>query len=221
MASTSNGTEALIKELLRRHGQTYAEQAGVKIEGNTPSPLFELLNLAMLLSARIAADKAVEAARALVQAKLTTPKKMAATSWQDRVDVITWHGYKRYDESTSRMLGDTAQKVLDHYGGDLRRLRDEADQDVEKEHRLLQEFKGIGEVGADIFLREVQAVWPEAYPYADGKVLEAAGRLGLPKSPKRLAALVPKKQFPRLCAALIRTSLRHDYDEVKAAAARS
>jgi endonuclease III len=217
----SHGTEALVKELLHRHGQTYAEQAGVKIAGNTPSPLFELLNLAMLLSARIAADKAVEAARALVQAKLTTPKKMAAASWQDRVDVITWHGYKRYDESTSRMLGDTAQKVLDHYGGDLRRLRDEAGQDVEKEHRLLQEFKGIGEVGADIFLREVQAVWPEAYPYADRKVLEAAGRLGLPKNPKRLAALVPKKQFPRLCAALIRTSLRREYAEVKAAAART
>lgn len=208
---------ALVAALLRRHGCTYAEEAGVRVQANTPSPLFELLNLSMLLSARIAAGNAVEAARALVKAKLTTPRKMAAASWQDRVDVITWHGYKRYDERTSRMLGDTAQMVLDDYRGDLRRLRDEAGQDVKEERRLLQRFKGIGEVGADIFLREVQAVWPEAYPYADPKVLEAAGRLGLPRNAKRLAALVPRARFPQLCAALIRTGLRHDYDAIKSA----
>jgi endonuclease III len=217
-ASKGKDGKAVVRVLMRRHGQSYAEQAGVRLTGNTPSPLFELLNLSLLLSARIAADKAVEAARALVQAKLTTPKKMAAASWQDRVDVITWHGYKRYDESASRMLGDTANKVLDAYGGDLRRLRDEAGRDVQQEHRLLQQFKGIGSVGADIFLREVQAVWPEVYPYADQKVLEAAGRLGLPRNARGLASLVPKRQFPRLCAALIRTHLSRDYEDIKAAA---
>lgn len=220
MAAKRDGksSRALVKALMQRHGRTYAEQAGVRLTGNTPSPLFELLTLSMLLSARIAADNAVEAARALVKAKLTTPKKMAAASWQDRVDVITWHGYKRYDERTSRMLGDTAEKIMDRYGGDLRRLRDEAGRDVKQEHTLLQQFKGIGGVGADIFLREVQAVWLEVYPYADQKVLKAAGRLGLPRNPKRLASLVPKPQFPRLCAALIRTSLRRDYDDIKSMA---
>lgn len=208
----------LVAALLQRHGCTYAEEAGVRLRGNTPSPLFELLNLSMLLSARISADNAVEAARALVKAKLTTPRKMAAASWQDRVDVITWHGYKRYDERASRMLGDTAHMVLEDYRGDLRRLRDEAGQDVKQERRLLQRFKGIGEVGADIFLREVQAVWPEVYPYADPKVLKAAGRLGLPRSAKRLAALVPRARFPHLCAALIRTSLRRDSDAINSAA---
>ena len=28
------------------------------------------------------------------------------------MDVITWHGYKRYDERTSTMLGNTAELVL-------------------------------------------------------------------------------------------------------------
>jgi len=210
--------QALVKTLMRRYGRTYAEQAGVRLKGNTPTPLFELLNLSLLLSARIAADNAVEAARALVKANLTTPSKMAAATWQQRVDVITSHGYKRYDESTSRMLGDTANRLLDAYGGDLRRLRDAAGHDVKHEHRLLQQLNGIGNVGADIFLREVQAVWPEVYPYADQKVLNAAGRLGLPRHAERLASLVPKPKFPRLCAALVRASLQRDYDPLKAAA---
>jgi hypothetical protein len=53
----------------------------------------------------------------------------------------------------------------------------------------------------------VQTVWDEAYPYADKKVLEAAGRVGLPRDPKRLASLAPQRDFPRLTAALIRSRL--------------
>ena len=91
---------------------------------------------------------------------------MAEASWQDRVDVITWHGYKRYDERTSTMLGNTSELLIGKYNGDLRKLRDEAKRDVKREHQLLQQFSGIGPVGADIFLREVQPVWDETYPYA-------------------------------------------------------
>lgn len=141
---------------------------------------------------------------------------MADATWQQRVDVITWHGYKRYDERTSTMLGDTAKLVLDKYKGDLRKLRDEARRDVKRERVLLQEFSGIGPVGADIFLREIQLVWDEAYPYADKKVIQAARRLGLPRDPEALSKLVPRKDFARLTAALIRTALEKDYDEIVA-----
>lgn len=94
----------LTKAVPDSYGRTYAEEIGVRLK-DAPSPLFQLLNAALLLSARIAAGNAVQAARALLEAKLTTPKKMADASWQDRVDVITWHGYKRYDERTIRSRG--------------------------------------------------------------------------------------------------------------------
>ncbi|MEX0803886.1 MAG: hypothetical protein WD688_11300 [Candidatus Binatia bacterium] len=125
------------------------------------------------MSARIPAANAVQAAKALVEARLTTPERMAQASWQDRVDVITWHGYKRYDERTSTMLGNTSKLLIGKYNGDLRKLRDDAERDVKREHRLLQQFSGIGPVGADIFLREVQLVW-ETYPYADKRVIQSA-----------------------------------------------
>jgi hypothetical protein len=133
------------------------------------------------------------------------------------VDVITWHGYKRYDERTSTMLGDTAELLLPKYSGDLRALREAAGRDVKREHSLLQDFSGIGPVGADIFLREVQLVWSEAYPFADRKVVQAARRLDMPGDAEALAKLVPRKDFARLTAALIRTALEKDYDRILAA----
>lgn len=216
-------TEATHRELagfiLKHHGRTYAEEAGIQVGSNTPSALFQLLYMALLLSARIAAGNAMEAAKALKAAGLTTPKNMAAASWQDRVDVITWHGYKRYDEKTSTMLGQAAELCLARYHGDLRQLRGQAEYEVTTEKELLKEFKGIGEVGADIFLREVQNAWGEAYPYADRKVLDSAAKLGLPGSPDQLAALVPRERFAHFTAGLIRIALEKGHERVKAAAA--
>ncbi|MFW6050933.1 MAG: hypothetical protein ACODAU_07155 [Myxococcota bacterium] len=209
----------LARTLLRTHGRTFAEELRIPIARNTPAPLFQLLYASLLFSARISAENAAEAARALIDAGLTTPRKMAGATWQERVDVITWHGYKRYDERTATMLGDMAERACKEYGGDLRRLRDEARRDPKRERELLQRFKGIGPVGADIFLREIQGVWREVYPYADGKVLKAAGRLGLGDSASDLTGLVARRDFPRLVAALVRVDLEKAYDEVRSQAA--
>ena len=209
---------ALARALLRRYGQTFAEELGIPVENNTPAPLFQLLVSSLLFSARIASDNAARAARALIEAGLTTPRKMAEATWQERVDVITWHGYKRYDERTSTMLGDTASMILDKYRGDLRRLREQAQRDVDREKQLLMEFKGIGSVGADIFLREVQVAWDEVRPYADARVLEAARKLELGADAGQLAKLVSREDFAKLAAALVRVDLADAYDEIRKAA---
>lgn len=209
---------ALVHALLDRYGQTYAAETGILIDKNTPAPLFQLLCTSLLLSARIRAQNAVSAMRALIDAGLTTPEKMGAASWQDRVDVITSHGYKRYDGIAATQLGQAAELVLDRYHGDLRRLRDEAERDVDRERTLLMEVNGIGPVGADIFLREVQGIWDEVYPFADERVLHAARLLELGRSAGALSRLVPPEQFPRLVAALIRVDLSGGYDAVRQAA---
>lgn len=208
----------MLRVLLERCGTTFTQEIGIRLQ-NKPAPLFQLLFSALLLSARIPSRNAVRAARALIESGLTTPDKMARASWQDRVDVITWHGYKRYDERTSTMLGDTAERLIANYQGDLRKLREEAGYDLKHEHRLLQQFSGIGPVGADIFLREAQLVWHEVYPYADRRVLRAARRLKLGSGTEALSELVPRKDFARLVAALIRADLAKDYGELARAAA--
>ncbi|WP_418955640.1 endonuclease [Streptomyces tritici] len=202
------GTRASVEELLAERGETYAEEAGIRLK-DTPQPLYELLVLAHLLSARIRASTAVAAARALFAAGMNTPERMRDATWQQRVDALGEGGYRRYDERTATQLGREAELVLDEYGGDLRRMRRAADGDADALREALRGSPGIGPAGADIFLREVQGIWPEFAPVLDDRTLEGARKLDLPTDPAELAALVPKKQLPSLAAALVRTSLDH------------
>lgn len=194
--------------LVERHGTTFAAQAGIRLK-DTPAPLYQLLVLATLLSARIRGDIAVAAARELSAAGFRTPQRMADSTWQQRVDALGRGGYRRYDERTSTMLGDGAELVLDRHRGDLRRLRLGASDTGEIRDRL-QEFPGIGPAGADIFCREAQGVWPGLQPYLDDKVLQGAERLQLPGSADRLARLVEPSDLPALAAGCVRAALDDD-----------
>ncbi|MER7739015.1 endonuclease [Streptomyces sp. NPDC096538] len=197
---------AVVRVLVDAHGETYAHEAGITLR-NTPQPLYRLLVLAHLLSARIKGSVAVATARALHEAGLRDPRRMADATWQERVDALGRGGYRRYDERTATQLGEAAELLLDRWGGDLRRLRAEADGDVRELRRLLQEFPGVGPAGADIFLREVQAVWPEASPQVDAKALQGARRLGLPQDPDRLLGLAGRTEPAVLSSALVRAAL--------------
>jgi hypothetical protein len=124
--AASPSPDALVAELLKRFGRTYAREAGIRL-ADQPAPLYELLVLATLISARISAEIAVAAARELFAAGYRTPRGMVEASWQDRVDALGRGHYKRYDERTATMLGDGAELLTERWHGDLRRLRDEAD----------------------------------------------------------------------------------------------
>ncbi|MEU3896573.1 endonuclease [Streptomyces sp. NPDC045251] len=204
--------ERVVRELVDAHGQTYAEEAGIALK-DTPQPLYRLLVLAHLLSARIRGSVAVATARALQEAGLSDPRRMAGADWQERVDALGRGGYRRYDERTATQLGEAAELLTERWGGDLRRLREAADGEVGEVRRLLQEFPGVGPTGADIFLREVQRVWPDAAPYLDRKALQGAERLGLPKDPDRLLDLAGQTEPAVLAAALVRASVDKDVAE--------
>ncbi|MER7402936.1 endonuclease [Streptomyces sp. NPDC000070] len=202
----------VVRELLDAHGRTYADEAGIRLK-DTPQPLYRLLVLAHLLSARIRASVALATARALHEAGLRDPRRMAEADWQERVDALGRGGYRRYDERTATQLGEAAELLNERWGGDLRRLRREADGKVPELRHLLQEFPGIGPAGADIFLREAQGVWPETAPYLDAKALQGAERLKLPKDPERLVELAGDTDPALLAAALVRAAVDKDVAE--------
>ncbi len=202
----SGTAEGIVRALVQEYGRSYAEEAGIRL-ADQPAPLYQLLVLSTLLSARISAEIAVAAARELFTAGYRTPQAMLRASWQDRVDALGRGHYRRYDERTSTMLGNGASTLRQRWHGDLRRLRDEADGDVAAMGGLLTEFPGIGPAGASIFLREVQSVWPVVTPYVDSRVRATATLAGLPDQPGELARLAGSPvQLVRLTAALIRVS---------------
>jgi endonuclease III len=212
--------QAVVTELLARHGRTFAEEIDADVPADTAEGMFRLAVFALLASARIRTSAAVEATRALMAAGWTTAAAMADASWEDRTRVLNRSGYARYDERTSRNLADACRHLLSAYDGDVRRLREAADREPTRERTLIQELKGIGPAGADIFLREAQAGWDELVPYLDGRARDTARALGLPADPHRLLDMVGRTDFPRLVAALVRSRIDHDVDEVRGAASQ-
>lgn len=195
----------IARTMVREHGRTFAEDAGITLR-DEPSPLWRLLVLSLLLSARIDSGIAVASARELSAAGWRTPQRMRDSTWQQRVDALGRGGYRRYDERTSTQLGDAATLVLDRWGGDLRRLHAEGGPDVDRLAGLLQEVKGIGPVGSTIFLREVQAVWDDVVPFVDDLATQGARGAGLPGDTGTLADLVTAQDLPRLVAACVRVA---------------
>ncbi|KIA62401.1 endonuclease [Nocardia vulneris] len=209
----------VVHALLERAGDGYAAQAGIDL-ADKPAPLFQLLVLAELLSARISADIAVAAAKELISTGYRTPQRIADAQWQELVDALGRGHYRRYDESTATRLGANANMVLDKYGGDLRKLAEAAEQDRARAAQLLQEFQGIGPTGSDIFLREVQDVWTWARPYFDERAKKGAQRVDLPTDSGQLAALAPDGRVGALAAALVRVALDDEFAEQIRADAR-
>lgn len=212
-SASQESRAATVELLLTRYGRTFAEELGLKT-ADAPSPLFCLLTAALLSGARISHRIATKTVHILFERGWTTPEKLVRTTWEQRLSALDEGGYVRYDERTSTMLGETSHMLVEHYGGDLRKLRQLARRDPARERFLLKEFKGVGEVGVNIFFREVQLVWPELFPFADERTLAGAEELGLPAERKALAALVrSRRDFVRLVSALIRVQLDHKLHE--------
>src|SRR5919202_559464 len=183
------GERKVARAVLRNHGQTFAEEIGVRVERGTPAVLFGLLCASLLMSARISHEISIVAARGVVR-RWSTARKLDGSTWEQRVRVLNEAGY----------------------------TRDEAERDPRAERRALKQFKGVGDVGADIFLREVQVTWDEVFPFADERARRAAGRLGLPRDADALAKLVSRAELPRLVAGLVRVGLNDDFAAIRDAA---
>lgn len=203
--ASGTGNDDVAAAVLVRYGRTFAEEAGIRLT-DEPAPLFQLLVLAQLLSARIGAGVAVGTAGELFAAGWTTPARLRDAGRGSVVAALGRGGYRRYDERTATLLREMATLVLDRYGGDLRGLAAAAGEDAGAAALLVQEVKGIGPTGSAVFLREVQAVWPWLRPYLDDRAREGARRVGLPDDAGELARLVAGNDLARFAAGLVRIS---------------
>ena len=195
-----------VAELLTAAGRTYADEAGIGL-ADSPAPLYQLSMLTVLLSTRISAEIGVAACRELIELGCTTADRTRRTTWQQRVDALGRAHYTRYDESTATRLAEGADLLHDRFGGDLRSLDGVSDCDASAVAKSLQAIPGIGPVGAEIFLREVQAVWPWLRPYLGSRASDAAKQLGLPHTAAGLARQAGTDDLSVVTAALVRVHI--------------
>lgn len=197
----------IIDDLIETRGTLFSEEIGANIARDVPQQWFHWLLGAQLMSARIAAPQAVEAAAALKGEGLHKIDAILDSSRDTRIAVLNANGYARFDNRGADQMHDLAQQVRDWHGDDLRRLRDEGG-DRNGILNRLQDFTGIGPGGAAIFAREAQLAWDALYPILDKAASGQAEKLGLPTDPDTLANRAgTRERFTRLAAALTRTAL--------------
>lgn len=157
---------------------TYPQDLGLDIR--QAEDRFKWFLAAMLFAKRISAKVAMTTFRQFENAGLTSPEAIVAAGWNTLVQVLDSGGYVRYDFSTASNLLEVMVKLKKDYGS-LEELHYRAQDSKDLENRLL-EFRGIGPVAVNIFLRELRSIWGKANPRPSPLASQLAKKLGLPVS---------------------------------------
>jgi endonuclease III len=153
----------------------YSEELGLDLK--KPEDRFKWFLASVLFAKRISADIAKRTYRRFIEEGLTTPEAILEAGWGRLVEVLDSGGYVRYDFSTATNLIKIMEELKTKYGS-LEELYAKASSPEDLERRL-QEFKGVGSVAVNIFLRELRGVWDKAKPKPSKMSVETAQRIGL------------------------------------------
>jgi endonuclease III len=155
--------------------QSYSGELGLDL--TKPEDRFKWFLASVLFAKRISAETAKETYLYFEQEELTSPDAILRAGWDRLVKVLDSGGYTRYDFSTATKLLGIAKTLKEKYGS-LERLHAESSSPSDLEKRL-QEFKGVGPVGVNIFLRELRGIWDKAKPTPSPMAALTAQRIGL------------------------------------------
>lgn len=155
--------------------QSYSDELGLDL--TKPEGRFKWFLASVLFAKKISAETAKETYQYFEQEELTSPDAILHAGWDRIVEVLDSGGYTRYDFSTARKLLGIAKTLKEKYGS-LEQLHTESSSPSDLENRL-QEFKGVGPVGVNIFLRELRGIWEKAKPTPSPMAVLTAQRIGL------------------------------------------
>ncbi len=155
--------------------RSYSDELGLDL--TQAEDRFKWFLASVLFAKRISSETAKETYLNFEQEKLTSPDAILHAGWDRLVEVLDSGGYTRYDFSTARKLLVIAKTLKEKYGN-LEKLHSESKSPSDLENRI-QEFKGVGPVGVNIFLRELRGIWKKAKPNPSPMAVLTAQRIGL------------------------------------------
>jgi len=156
-----------------REIKSYSEELGLDLK--KPEDRQSWFFASVLFAKRISSSIALRTFEKFQEEGITAPKAMLDAGWHKLVQVLDAGGYVRYDFSTASALLDISRTIL-YKQGDLERIHSKARSPSELE-ALLMEFKGVGPVAVNIFLRELRGIWAMAAPKPSRFAIEVAQRL--------------------------------------------
>lgn len=146
---------------------------------------FKWLLASILFAKRISSEIAKKTFQKFIENGLTSPDSLLKAGWDKIVEVLDAGGYVRYDFSTATNILETVKLLKKQYQGSLENLYENASNSKDLERRL-REFKGVGPVAVNIFLRELRKVWDKAKPEISSIALNMAKQLKLDKQDAEL-----------------------------------
>lgn len=164
-------------QLVAQVGGAYSRELGIDLSSGKAAEVYKWFLASILFGARISETIAEKTYREFAHAHLLAPKKIADAGWDRLVEVLDHGGYARYNFKTATKLLDVNRHLLEEYKGDLNALHAAAADEDDLERRLKGLGKGIGEVTANIFLRELRGVWTKAAPLPPERVVRTAREL--------------------------------------------
>lgn len=187
-----------VRSIIKEFGELYSEQLGINLDSKQEEEICKWFLASLLFGKRIGEDLAIRTYKEFEKAGILTPKAIIEAGWDRLVQVLDDGGYVRYDFSTADKLHEIMGRLITEYGS-LTELYKRAKDSNELE-KLLLDFKGIGPVTVNIFLRELRHVWPKADPAINPYTKKAshALKIDLKKFDRK------SKEFVRLECALLR-----------------
>jgi endonuclease III len=190
----------IIKRLISQFGYLYSTDLSINVKTKNEKEIFKWFLASILFGKRISENIAIKTYREFKKASILCPSEILRAGWDKLVQVLDAGGYVRYDFSTATKLLEISKDLLDKYGEKPLTKIHEIAKDKKELESILQSFKGIGPVTANIFLRELRTVWkkvdPEPLPIV--KKLARKYKIDLNKFNRKTV------KFIRLEAALIR-----------------
>ncbi len=168
-----------VDELVDRFGNRFSTELGITLEDSSRSEVFKWFLASILFGARISEKIAVNTYYKFAANDLTTPKSIVKAGWDRLVEVLDSGGYARYDFKTATKLLEVVNNLERRYQGDLNRLYLDATTPGDLEAKIKELGKGIGDVTASIFLRELRGIWGMADPPLQELAIKSAESLGL------------------------------------------
>lgn len=152
----------LLKELKKT--RLYSEELGIDLKKGGDEEYFKWFLASLLFGGHISETIAGKTYRAFERHALLTPGRILEAGWSFLVHPIMWEGgYVRYDEKKSTQILRDCETLIDAYGGSLKALHDRSGGPRDLEDKLMA-FHGVGQVTANIFLRELRPYWRFADP---------------------------------------------------------
>ncbi|CAI7652652.1 unnamed protein product [Penicillium glandicola] len=158
------------------HGTALADPKSLKAN---PEIVLAMALDALIKARPISHELTQKTIRKLIEASYHDIDVLSNTSWQDRTMVLQEGGYNRYREQGATNLGELAKLVVEQYDGDLNNLHKKADGKIQKAKILLKDIRGMGDLAVEVFLNNVQSVWPSIAPTLDSRSLKTAAEMGI------------------------------------------